>query len=177
MIERFGDPERGGFFTTSTDHEQLIARRKEVGDHPIPSGNSSAALGLLRLAALTGERRYDEPGRGRLAPLRRARRHATPTPSPTCCARSTSTSPTVREVALVGDDLGELAAVVRAAYRPHLVLAGGAEGEADAPPLLAERTAVDGEPAAYVCERFACKAPVTTGTQSVRPALIEIRHQ
>ena len=56
MIERFGDPERGGFFTTSADHEELIARRKDIDDHPIPSGNSSAALGLLRLAALTGER-------------------------------------------------------------------------------------------------------------------------
>src|SRR5882757_11009483 len=57
MIERFGDPERGGFFSTSTDHETLIARRKEVGDHPIPAGNSAAALGLLRLAALSGEAR------------------------------------------------------------------------------------------------------------------------
>ena len=60
MIERFADDERGGFFTTSNDHEELIARRKDVGDHPIPSGNSSAAYGLLRLAALTGEREYEE---------------------------------------------------------------------------------------------------------------------
>ena len=55
MIERFADDENGGFFTTSNDHEELIARRKDVGDHPIPSGNSSAAYGLLRLAALTGD--------------------------------------------------------------------------------------------------------------------------
>ena len=47
-IERFGDPERGGFFSTADDHEALIARRKEIGDHPIPSGNSSAAMGLLQ---------------------------------------------------------------------------------------------------------------------------------
>ncbi len=60
MIARFGDPERGGFFSTSSDHEELIARRKEVGDHPIPSGNSAAAMGLLRLAALSGERSYGE---------------------------------------------------------------------------------------------------------------------
>ena len=60
MIERFADPERGGFFTTSDDHEALIARRKDVDDHPIPSGNSAAAYGLLRLAALTGEHRYAE---------------------------------------------------------------------------------------------------------------------
>ncbi len=67
MVERFGDPERGGFFSTSADHEQLIARRKDLDDHPIPSGNSAAALGLLRLAALSGERRYEEQA---LGPLR-----------------------------------------------------------------------------------------------------------
>ena len=61
MLERFADPDRGGFFTTSVDHEALVARRKDLEDHPIPSGGSSAALGLLRLAALTGEHRYEEP--------------------------------------------------------------------------------------------------------------------
>ncbi len=40
MIERFGDAQHGGFFTTSSDHEALIARRKEVGDHPIPAGQA-----------------------------------------------------------------------------------------------------------------------------------------
>ena len=60
MIERFGDDEKGGFFETSSDHERLVARRKDLEDHPIPAGNSSAAYGLLRLAALTGEHRYEE---------------------------------------------------------------------------------------------------------------------
>ena len=96
MIDRFGDPERGGFFSTSTDHEELIARRKEIGDHPIPAGNSAAALGLLRLAALSGERRYEEQADRRPAPLRQDRRPSTPRPSPTCCAPSTSTSPRPR---------------------------------------------------------------------------------
>ena len=59
MIERFADPERGGFFSTATDGEALIARRKDLEDSPIPAGASSAALGLLRLAQLTGEERYE----------------------------------------------------------------------------------------------------------------------
>ncbi len=58
MVAHFHDSKRGGFFTTSDDHETLIARRKDVDDHPIPSGNSAAAFGLLRLAALTGEHAY-----------------------------------------------------------------------------------------------------------------------
>ena len=77
IIERFGDPERGGFFQTSTDHERLVARRKEIDDAPIPSGQSSAAFGLLRLAALTGEARYEEAAARRPAALRA-----------TCCSRS-----------------------------------------------------------------------------------------
>ena len=76
MIERFGDPERGGFFTTSPEHEELIARRKDIDDHPIPSGNSSAAYGLLRLSALTGEHSYAERAEGVFRLLvRAARRH------------------------------------------------------------------------------------------------------
>ena len=59
LIERFADSENGGFFSTAADGEQLIARRKELEDSPIPAGGSSAAMGLLRLAQLTGEERYE----------------------------------------------------------------------------------------------------------------------
>jgi uncharacterized protein len=58
-IERFADPEHGGFFSTAADGEALIARRKDLEDSPIPSGSSSAAVGLARLAQLTGEERYE----------------------------------------------------------------------------------------------------------------------
>jgi len=64
LIERFSDPERGGFFTTASDHEQLAARRKDLEDSPIPSGNSAAAFGLLRLGALSGEGRYERHALG-----------------------------------------------------------------------------------------------------------------
>ncbi|HEY4451112.1 MAG TPA: thioredoxin domain-containing protein [Solirubrobacteraceae bacterium] len=59
LIERFADPERGGFFSTAVDGEALIARRKDLEDTPIPAGASSAALGLLRLAQLNGSERYE----------------------------------------------------------------------------------------------------------------------
>jgi uncharacterized protein YyaL (SSP411 family) len=163
MIARFGDPERGGFFSTSEDHEELIARRKEIGDHPIPSGNSSAALGLLRLGALTGEREFERQAEGVL------RLFAAPAVNhPDGFAHLLRALDfhlaAVREVALVGDDLSELADVVREALRPHLVLAGGGEGTSS-PPLLAERPAVEGVSTAYVCEGFACLAPVTTAEE------------
>jgi len=59
MIVRFADRERGGFFSTASDAEQLIARRKDLEDAPIPAGGSSAAVGLLRLAQLTGSSDYE----------------------------------------------------------------------------------------------------------------------
>ncbi|HEX7280093.1 MAG TPA: thioredoxin domain-containing protein [Solirubrobacterales bacterium] len=159
-IERFGDPERGGFYSTSSDHEQLIARRKEVGDHPIPSGNSSAAMGLLRLAALTGERRYEEAATGVFALFGKPAVEHPDAFAHMLRALDFHLSPT-REVALVGDDLDELGAAVREELRPHVVLAGGSEGT-EQPPLMAGRTTVEAEPAAYVCENFACKLPVTS---------------
>src|SRR3954470_18540084 len=64
ILDRFADPERGGFFSTANDHEALIVRRKELEDTPIPSGSSAAAFGLLRLARLTGEARYEDAALG-----------------------------------------------------------------------------------------------------------------
>jgi uncharacterized protein len=157
MIERFADEERGGFFETSSDHEQLVARRKDLEDHPIPSANASAAYGLLRLAALTGEHEYE---RHAVSVLRLLHEVAVKHPQAfghLLQALDFHLSP-VKEVALVGDDARPLERVVRGAFRPHLVLAGGHDGIV---PLLEGRHPIDGRAAAYVCERFACKAPVT----------------
>jgi uncharacterized protein len=167
MIARFGDSERGGFYSTSDDHEALIARRKEIGDHPIPSGNSAAALGLLRLGALTGDRSYE----GQALRVLRLFANAAPRQPDAFAhllrALDFQLSPT-KEVALVapagngdpGAALSTLSGTVRSGHRPHLVLAGGSEGAA-VPPLLRDRGAIGGAPAAYVCESFACQAPVT----------------
>jgi uncharacterized protein len=159
MIERFADPERGGFFSTSADHESLIARRKEVGDHPIPAGQSAAALGLLRLAALSGERAFADRALGVVALF--GEPAVTHPDSFAHFLRALDFHlARTREVALVGADLESLEAIVRAAFRPNVVLAAGPAGATE-PPLLDARTEIGGEPAAYVCEGFTCNLPVT----------------
>ena len=162
-IAHFADDERGGFFSTADDHEQLVARRKDLEDTPIPSGNSAMALGLLRLARLTGEAAYEERARGTIALL-----HPIAARHPLAFAHLLQAvdfllADDVREVAIVGEpaDATPLVRVVRGAFRPHVVLAGGDGADGDAVPLLAGRAPVDGRAAAYVCERFACQAPVT----------------
>ncbi len=157
MIERFADEERGGFYETSSDHEQLVARRKDLEDHPIPSGNSAAALALLRLGALTGEHAYEDRAVGVLRLLHPlAARH--PQAFSHLLQAIDFHLASVREVALAGEDTRELERTVRAEFRPHVVVAGG---EPDGVPLLEGRGPVDGRAAAYVCEGFACKQPVT----------------
>jgi uncharacterized protein YyaL (SSP411 family) len=160
MIEGFADRDGGGFFTTAADVPYLVSRRKDLEDTPIPSGNSAAALGLLRLARLSGDAEYERQAAGVLAlnaPL--ALRH--PLAFGHLLQALDLYLATPREVAIVG--AGPLTGALRTRFRPHLVLAGtdadSTQGSAVA--LLRDRTLLDGHQAAYVCERFACKLPVT----------------
>ena len=158
LVARFGDPEHGGFFTTASDHESGFARRKDLDDSPTPAGGSAAAFGLLRLSRLSGDSGWEDRALGVLSVLAgivgrypHGFGHA--------LQAMDFYAARVREVAVVGDGdpFESLLQVVRGAFRPHVVLAGGS-GDV---PLLRDRPTVDGRAAAYVCEGFACQAPVT----------------
>ena len=161
IIERFSDPERGGFFSTADDGEPLPARRKDLEDTPIPSSNSAAAFGLLRLALLSGDGKYERHALGVLRLL-----YPLALRQPVAFGHLLRAADfyvaQVREVAIVGpaDEADALVAVVREQLRPHLVLARGA-GDADGVPLLEDREPLNGHAAAYVCEHFVCQAPVS----------------
>jgi uncharacterized protein YyaL (SSP411 family) len=159
MIERFADAEHGGFFTTAADRADGFARRKDLDDSPTPAGGSAAAFGLLRLARLTGEYAYEQRALGVLsvlAPIVAEHPHGF---GHALQAIDFYLAP-VREVAIVGDGAGgeALVRVVRGEYRPHVVVAGGDAADV---PLLEGRGPVEGRAAAYVCEHFSCRAPVT----------------
>jgi len=166
MLRLFADPDRGGFFTTGSDAESLIVRPKDSQDNATPAENSLAASALLRLAALTGDSRYEEPAAmwlRAMAPL--LGQHPTAF-AYLLGALDRRLAPPV-EIAIVGPpDAPETAALRREVvgrYLPDSVTLTAAPGEgADASPLLADRPLVDGRPAAYVCERYACQRPVTT---------------
>jgi uncharacterized protein YyaL (SSP411 family) len=171
LLERFADTERGGFLTTAADGGSGFARRKDLDDAPIPSGNSAAAFGLLRLVRLSGETRFEQQALGVLrvvAPI--VARH--PLGFGHALRALDFELARVREVAVVGSgpDAAALLEVVRGSYRPHLVLASGSESSDGIVGLLRDRPLVDGHAAAYVCEGFVCRAPVTE-PEALRAAL------
>jgi uncharacterized protein YyaL (SSP411 family) len=165
MIRLFWDDAAEGFFDTGSDHESLITRPREVLDNATPSGTSAAADVLLRLAVLTGKpdlRRRAEASLRTLVPfLERA---------PVGLGRLLGAvdfylaRPSELAVVWEGNPAAAqpLLDVAFAAYRPHLVVAGGLAGAAsDLTPLLRDRPTIDGRPTAYVCEQFVCQAPTT----------------
>jgi uncharacterized protein len=156
-VDLFADEERGGFFLSPADGEELVARTKELDDHPLPSGNSMLAHVLLRLARIYGD---DELERRAVSVLRLLRPALERAPSAFgwgLVALDLHLSPP-RELAIVG---AVDAAVARAALEPWQPRTVTAVGPADDVPLLAGKTLIDGQAAVYVCERFACRAPVT----------------
>ncbi|MEK7214874.1 MAG: thioredoxin domain-containing protein, partial [Chloroflexota bacterium] len=167
MIRLFWDDAAGGFFDTSTDHETLISRPKEVTDNAIPSGNSVAAGVLLRLARLTGRADFEERTRRMLELLADYMRQHPTAFGRLLCVLDDFLAPS-QEIAIVGgmtDPATQgLLSVVWGNFLPHKVVALAAPEDRDAAeaiPLLRDRGQVDGRATAYVCENFACLLPVT----------------
>jgi uncharacterized protein len=160
-VEFFGDPERGGFFLTPADGEQLVARQKTFDDNPTPAGSSMLAFVLLRLARIWGD---DEVERQAVGALRLVRDLLPRAPSAfgwALCALDLHLSPP-RELAIVGGADSDVARAALSGFDPNAVVAFG---PAEDVPLLEGKSLVDGNPAVYVCERFACRAPVTDPTE------------
>jgi uncharacterized protein YyaL (SSP411 family) len=156
-VELFGDEERGGFFVAPAHGERLIARRKELFDHPVPSGNSMLAYVLLRLARIYGDDELEHQAVGVLRLLGDVLSRG-PTEFGWALNALDLYLSTPKEIAIVGSPESDVARAVLEPFDPNAVVAfGPAEGV----PLLEGRDAVDGKPTVYVCERFACRRPVT----------------
>jgi uncharacterized protein YyaL (SSP411 family) len=163
FLRLFEDDEGGGFFTTGHDAEALVVRPKDLFDDATPSANSLAANGLLRLAALTGDRRYEQPAIAILEML------AGPmTSHPTGFAYLLGAlerhmrAPI--EVVIVGERDDPRTKELRAEATGRLIPASvtlTADAAHTDIPLLADRP-LRAEPTAYVCEHNACRQPVTT---------------
>ena len=160
-VELFADEEHGGFFLSAATAEQLVARTKGLDDHPLPSGNSMLAHVLLRLARIYGDDELERLGVSVLRLVAPALERAPSAFGWALCALDLHLSPP-RELAIVGPVDSEVARTALEPWQPNTVVA---VGPAEEVPLLEGKELVDGKPAVYICERFACQAPVTDATQ------------
>jgi uncharacterized protein len=172
ILARFWDDDDGLFHDSAVGGERLVVRPRDVYDNATPSGNSAAALALLRLATFTGEPRYERVGTRVLRTMGELLRRA-PMGFGHLLAALDFHLATPQEVAMVGDPAAEdtraLLDVVNERYRPNTILALGRPDQtrevAELIPLLADRGTVDGRATAYVCQRFTCRRPVTEAGQ------------
>jgi uncharacterized protein len=156
-VEMFADDERGGFFLTPADGEQLVSRKKDFDDHPTPSGNSMLAFVLLRLARLWGDPELERRAVGVFRFVARLLPQAPSAFGHALNALDLHFSPP-RELAVIGPPDSPVARAALTPFAPNTVVAHGPSEDV---PLLAGKKLVDGRPAVYVCENFACQAPVT----------------
>jgi hypothetical protein len=156
-IELFADDEHGGFFLPPADGDARVARTKDLQDSPIPSGNSMLAYVLLRLARIWGDDELERRAVSVFRLVEPALHRAPGFFAWALCGIDLWLSPP-RELAIAGDVEAPVARAALAAFQPQAVVAVGPSEEV---PLLAGKGLVDGKTAVYVCERFACRAPVT----------------
>lgn len=171
VLAHFGH-EGGGFYDTSDDHEQLVARPRNLQDNATPSGNTQMAYNLLRLTAYTGDARYEEA----VLPVYRSLREAMAQyPSAFGLGLSGLFLLVHRpvEVAVVGawDAAQPLLDVAqREQFQPRVVSAWAGENQGDVatPELLAYRMMRGDVPTVYVCQNFTCAMPVTVAEDVAR---------
>ncbi len=150
LLDLFWDDERGGVFTTGHDAEALITRTKDLMDNATPGANSLAAVGLLRLAALTGDERYRERGEAIVRLIGHlAVEH--PTAFGHALAAVDLVARGTTEVVITGDR-PDLLAVTRQRLLPNAVLAWGERYDS---PLWEGRD----DDRAYVCQNYTCQLP------------------
>ena len=160
LLEQFYEPELGGFFFTSHDHEKLIHRPKPGYDSATPSGNGVAALALQRLGHITGESRYLDAAERTLRLFYPAlAQHPNGYTSLLMVLEEALEPP--RVVVLRGPEgqMREWRQVLDQAYLPATLILALAPGATDLPPLLA-KPVVPEAVNAWVCQGVTCLAPV-----------------
>jgi uncharacterized protein len=178
QAELFEDPEHGAFFSTAAGDPSLVMRMKEDYDGAEPSGNSIAALNLLRLARMTDRRDFLAAAERALAAFG-PRIMAAPVGVPQMLAAYAFSLAKSRQIILVGEraspEMRGMLAAVHARFRPgSVVLLVDAESRAALTryiPAVADMAAPEGRATAYVCENYACQLP--TGDVAVLAQLLQ----
>ncbi|MBO8170796.1 MAG: thioredoxin domain-containing protein [Bacillaceae bacterium] len=168
MIDIFWDSENGGFFFYGRDSEQLFARPKEIYDGATPSGNSVAALNLLKMSRLTGDSDFEKTAEEQMKAFAGDIQEHPPAHSYFLMALQFALYPT-REIVIAGErnhqDTRDMIRAIHKMFLPQAVTLLNPAGETtdltELVPFVKDQTQRDGKATAYVCENFACQSPVT----------------
>jgi len=168
MIELFGDPDRGGFFLAASDTEQLITRSKPAYDGSIPSGNSVAALALLRLGQATMTPKFIGQASKTLHTFS-AQLHQSPGSLAYMLLAVDFLLGPRREIVIAGDagsdDTKQMLKLTRSRFLPNTVVLFHPTGQAGEDiekivPFTASQKPINSKATAYVCENYTCKQPI-----------------
>jgi uncharacterized protein YyaL (SSP411 family) len=167
VLEQFWDESNASFYLTGRDHEQLLARVKDLYDNAMPAGSSVAILNLLKLSVLTGELRYRKKAEASLSAMKIAlERH--PSGFGYLLEAADFYIGPVREIAVIGSaqdpSTRELLRTIYGRYLPNKIVACRDPSSSDCAeqlPLFADKGLIEGKPSVYVCENYACQNPVT----------------
>ena len=172
VLKHFADPNGPGFFFTADDHEELIARTKDLHDGSTPSGNAVAVTVLLRLAKLLDRREFAAKAEETLRSYREMMAEHPAASGQMLMALDFYLGPT-REIAVVGTaDSPETHRASRQSVgrsgrtRCSPSTTPRAARPPDSIPLLKDKPAMNGAVTVYVCENFACQAPLV-GVEAV----------
>jgi uncharacterized protein YyaL (SSP411 family) len=165
----FFDEKSGGYFSTSGKDKSVVLRMKDDNDSAEPAASSIAALSLLRLAQLRDDKKLDERARKTINAFGPTLSHfASAMPQMLVALDCSLGKP--RQVVIAGKiDNEQTRALLKEVHRHFLpnkvlILADGGEGQkffSEKNEAIGAMAPIDGKPAAYVCENFTCKAPVT----------------
>lgn len=166
LIKYFWDSKNGGFFVYGCDSEQLITRPKEIYDGAMPSGNSVAAYNFLRLARITGESRFENRAR-RILNAFGGEIKKYPSGYTFFLIAAMYAKSNAKEVVVVSgtaNNAQSMVNVINEKFRPFTVSVLYLKENRELTsiiPYLANYEQVEDKVTAYVCENFACRAPVT----------------
>ncbi|MBI1953858.1 MAG: thioredoxin domain-containing protein [Candidatus Omnitrophica bacterium] len=170
MVRLFWDEAKGGFFMTGSDAEQLLVRQKELYDGAIPSGNSVAALALLRVGRLTQDSGFEAKAKQLFETFSAELRQNPSAYTQSLIALDFALGPS-KEIVIAGKEADpatqEMVRALYSTFLPNKVVAlhpSGPAGQAIEAlvPFLKEQVALAGKPTAYVCQNYTCDLPVTT---------------
>jgi hypothetical protein len=169
----FFDERNGGYFSTHGKDESVFLRMKDDNDGAEPAASSVATLNLLRLAQFSNEKSMAERARKTVDAFATTLSHF-PSAMPLMLVALDYASSKPRQIVIAGNkDAPETKALLREVNRHFLpntilVLADGTDGQkylGEKNEAIRAMSPIDGKPAAYVCENFTCKAPVTDPKQ------------